>query len=201
MAVFRQIAQQSVHQGIDRLAIQHLVIVVEDDDEILADLLLDGVDHQPHKGIYVLKGAGIVVEGLKDGFAEIRESLADGGDQVFQKYGHLLIVGIQIVPTDRQVGIVGIVHQQRRLAVAGGRGDQDEAVVDVMMQKADQAFAPEQRTWTARRSNFDFDQGVGSVHHSLPELLITPTIPQLFYHEWRRAATVVIYRPSEGNIG
>ena len=109
MAVLREVAQQPIDQRVDRLAIDNLVIVIEDYHKVVVDPLLDLADEEPDVGLNRLGGTGVGAQPLQNRFAKLGEALANRGDQILYEGEDLRVVGVQAIPAEGQIRVVGII--------------------------------------------------------------------------------------------
>ncbi|GBD09945.1 hypothetical protein HRbin22_02207 [Candidatus Thermoflexus japonica] len=159
--VFRRVLQEMPDHDLDPRMLGHHVVIVQDQDEVVGDVLEHVVDHSGGHGI----GRGPGPQDAQGDAAEGGEPLAEGGDHVLHEAVGVLVRLIQAIPGDGQVRVVVELDEERRLPVAGGRGDQDEGFIDVLVEEVQQAGTIQQRPAPHRRVDLrSGDRELGDHH-------------------------------------
>ena len=143
VAVLGQMAKQGVHKDIDFRALVHQMIIIEDQDKIAGDILINIRGDGAHQGLDV-QGKTRVLQNLLGAFAEIGELLADGKDDIVKEDAKIAVSLVESQPADGQVGVVGVIHEHRGLAISRPRRDEDQLAVDVLVDEIHETRAAHQ---------------------------------------------------------
>ena len=150
--------QQGGHEAAHQRTLIHQVVVVHHD--------VEGVGQGAEVGGQALgqdSRVGIAAIGLEEAVGDLAgggEGLPDGGQQVLDEAAQVAVVLVGAEPGHRRGRRPGEIHQQRGLAVAGGRRKQQEALVGLGQQEVQQPLPAKQRRRPARQQ----DLGGKDVH-------------------------------------
>ncbi len=161
MAILIHIVDKEIQELGDLFLILDGVIVVQNQKEILGDSIIDLLDHA---GDHVIQtGANISLAPQKGprALAKSRKAPGDGPDQVFQEHMEVAVKGIESIPADRQAGVVGEIDQERGLAKACRRRNDQQLAVQVSVDKVHEPAPRQQGRDPARDADLGHDQRPG----------------------------------------
>ena len=103
---------------------------------------------------------GVGSQCLLRAFAEVGETVMQAEDQVLQKDTGVMVAPVQCIPADGMLQVMGEVHQQGGLAVAGRRGNQDQLAIHHIVQAIEQALSGQHVLPSSREQHFGGEHGV-----------------------------------------
>ncbi len=132
-----QVLDEAGHEGVDVGGLDDVVVVEGEDEGCGAggEAVQDGIGEAERRE----EGRG--AEQLIDGGESAGVDLADGGDEVEQEGGQVVILLVEGEPGVGAAGGLEPVADEGGLAVAGGRGDEEQPAVGVGGELVQQARA------------------------------------------------------------
>ena len=165
-------AEEIAHLG-DRV---HELVIVDHQGEMLVDPLIDLVHQGDHQVFQPMLQRRQAVQGGAGTASKARVALADGGDQVLQEALRVLVEGIHREPANRHRAAVRHVHQERGLAIPGGRGDQDQLFLQQLVEQRQQALPAQDLRPLGRDNDLGATDRDGGLAHGV--------FQRVFYSFW-----------------